>query len=280
MSQSNSPEKSPSRIALAVEYDGSCYSGWQKQNSPKLATVQAALESALSQVANESISTVCAGRTDTGVHASCQIVHFDAEIDRGNKAWTRGVNSLLPDSIRVIWSKPVDPEFHARFSATARRYVYVMYCDDVASALFAKRLSHIRQVLDIEAMSKAAQYLVGEQDFSTFRAAGCQSKTPMREVFEANVFARGKLCYLDIRANAFLQHMVRNICGALIPIGRGEQAPEWINDLLLARDRTQAGIAAVPDGLYLIQVDYPKAFSLPPTCRMPLLLDSGTDVFK
>ncbi len=277
MSQTNSPDKSPVRIALAVEYDGSRYCGWQKQNSPKLATVQATLESALSQVANESVSTVCAGRTDTGVHATCQVIHFDSEIDRGNRAWTRGVNSLLPDSIRVIWGKQVDSDFHARFSATARRYVYVIYCDNPASALFARRLSHVRQMLDTDAMNKAAQHLVGEQDFSTFRAAGCQSKTPMREVFEANVIAQGKLCYLDIRANAFLQHMVRNICGALISVGRGEEAPEWINELLLARERTKAGTAAVPDGLYLVQVDYPENFRLPPTCRMPLLLDSGAD---
>ena len=272
MSQTIQSEISPKRFALAIEYDGSCYSGWQKQQSPELSTVQSELEAALSQVADEDVSTICAGRTDTGVHATCQVIHFDSSIDRGSKAWTRGVNSLLPDSIRVIWSKQVDSEFHARFSATARRYVYIMHCGEPASAIFASRLTHVRHSLDINAMNEAAQHLLGEQDFSSFRAAGCQSKTPIREVFEVSVMAQGKLCYLDIRANAFLQHMVRNICGALIAIGKGEQDPDWTMQLLGARDRTKAGIAAAPDGLYLMQVDYPAGFGLPSTSRLPLLL--------
>lgn len=262
-----------SRIALAVEYDGSHYSGWQRQSSPELATVQSTLESALSQIANQTVSTVCAGRTDTGVHATCQIIHFDSNIDRGEKAWIQGVNSLLPSSVRVVWSKVVDGEFHARFSATGRRYLYVMHSSRSASALLAGKLCHIKQALDVNSMHKAAQFLLGEQDFSTFRAAGCQSKTPMREVFKASVSTDGEFCVLDIHANAFLQHMVRNISGALISIGKGEHGPEWIRELLELRDRTQAGVAAVPDGLYLMQVDYPPRYNLPTTSRVPLMLN-------
>ncbi len=272
MNKQNSTDTTPTRIALAVEYDGSAFCGWQRQQSPELPTVQAALEGALSQVADSPIKTTCAGRTDTGVHATCQVVHFDCAIDRGNKAWTRGVNSLLPAAIRVLWSKQVDPEFHARFAATARRYMYVIYCSESASALLAGKLCHVRQKLDVDAMHEAAQFLLGEQDFSAFRAAGCQSNSPNREVFATSVSRRGDLCLFDIRANAFLQHMVRNITGALISIGRGEQSPQWIGELLVGKDRTQAGVAAVPDGLYLMQVDYPEQFGLPNTSRLPLIL--------
>ena len=259
------------RIALAVEYDGSAFSGWQRQLSPELATVQSSLESALSQVANEPISTVCAGRTDAGVHASCQIVHFDAVIDRGAKAWTRGVNSLLPPSVRVIWSHNVSADFHARFSATARRYNYLMQLGNTASAIHAGKLTHVRTQLDSEAMHDAAQHLLGEQDFSAFRAAGCQSKTANREVFEASINSHGELLLLDIHANAFLQHMVRNIVGALLEVGKGRREPQWIRELLDGRDRTLAGASAPPDGLYLVQVDYPTSFALPQTRRIPLL---------
>lgn len=275
MNQSTTSDSPQFRFALAIEYDGACFSGWQRQQAPVVNTVQEVLESAISQVADQPISTTCAGRTDTGVHATCQVIHFESPIDRGEKAWTQGVNSLLPKSIRVVWSKPVDSEFHARFSATARRYVYLMHCAKSASAIMAGKLCHVRQELDVEAMHTAAQYLLGEQDFTAFRAAGCQSKTPMRNVLHANVMRRGELCILDIKANAFLQHMVRNITGALLAIGRGEQKAQWIEQLLQARDRTQAGITAVPDGLYLIQVDYPESFNLPGTCRLPLVLGSG-----
>lgn len=260
------------RIALALEYDGSDFSGWQRQLSPEIPTVQQALESALSQVADTEIKTICAGRTDSGVHATCQVVHFDSPVERNEKAWTRGVNSLLPESVRVIWSKSVGEEFHARFSATARRYVYLMLCSRAGSAIHAGKLTTVHHQLNLPAMQKAADHLVGEQDFTSFRAAGCQSKTPFREVLSARMTSRGEIVYLDIQANAFLQHMVRNIVGALLAVGRGEQAPEWIGELLAARDRTRAGIAAPPDGLYLMQVDYPATFALPQTSRMPLLI--------
>ena len=245
------------------------FHGWQRQQSPRLATVQGALESALSRVAARPIVTSCAGRTDAGVHATCQVVHFDCAIDRGNQAWTRGVNSLLPASIRVIWSQRVTAEFHARFSATARRYVYLMHCSATPSALLAGKVCPIRYPLAVTAMQEAAQYLLGEQDFSAFRAAGCQSRSPCRQVFEASVSQRGEWCVFDIRANGFLQHMVRNISGALIAIGKNEQSPQWLQQLLQGRDRTRAAAAAVPAGLYLIQVDYPAVFGLPASHRPP-----------
>lgn len=260
------------RLALAVEYDGSAFNGWQRQQSPDIPTVQAVLESAIGQVANEPVKTVCAGRTDSGVHATCQVIHFEAKIDRGEKAWTRGVNSLLPESVRVIWATAVTEDFHARFSATGRRYVYLMHQTRTASALHAGKLTPVFHALDVEAMNQGASCLLGEQDFSSFRAAGCQSRSPNREVFSAEIRTRGELCYLDIHANAFLQHMVRNIMGTLLEVGRREKPPQWVAELLAAKDRTQAGVAAAPDGLYLMQVDYPQEFALPETSRLPLIL--------
>ena len=263
------------RFALALEYNGLTFSGWQRQRSSELTTVQAELELALSSVADRPVTAVCAGRTDAGVHASCQIVHFDCEIDRGDKAWTLGINSLLPANIRVLWSKPVGQEFHARFSATARRYVYVIYSAKIGSALLVGQLCHLHHDLDVCRMQKAAEFLVGEQDFSAFRAAGCQSRSPFRNVFEASVYQSGAYCIFDIRANAFLQHMVRNISGALISIGKGDRDPEWIEELINTKDRTRAGVTAPPNGLYLMQVDYPPHFELPLTSRLPLLLGSS-----
>ena len=270
---STSPEAH--RFVLAIEYCGAHFCGWQRQKSRQLPSVQSALEQALSQVADRPVSVVCAGRTDAGVHATCQIVHFDCEIDRGDKAWTQGVNSLLPQSIRVLWSKTVEREFHARFSAEARRYVYVMYCASTAPALLASQLCHLPYELDVERMNQAAQFLVGEQDFSAFQASGCQSATPFRRVMEATVQRVGAFCVFDVRANAFLQHMVRNLSGTLISIGRGERKPEWVEELLRGRDRTLAGITAEPNGLYLMQVDYPNRFGLPETGRLPLILASS-----
>ncbi len=272
MTEQEPIKKGAHRFALAIEYDGSGFSGWQRQQTADMPTVQETLEQAISQVADSDITTVCAGRTDRGVHATCQVIHFDSPVDRGDKAWVRGVNSLLPDSVRVVWSAAVDEEFHARFSAIARRYVYIMLLDKIPSALFAGRLTTIHHQLDLLAMQKGAELLLGEQDFSSFRAAGCQSRSPMREVFSAKICSHGRLCFLDIRANAFLQHMVRNIVGALLTVGRCEQPPEWIGQVLDAKDRTQAGVAAPADGLYLMQVDYPAKFELPATSRLPLLL--------
>lgn len=260
------------RIAAAVEYDGSAFSGWQKQAAPEVPTVQSELEAALTRIADAPISLTCAGRTDAGVHATCQVVHFDTGVDRGIKAWTRGVNSLLSDRVRVLWAQPVDPEFHARFSARFRRYHYVLYRRQTASAILGGRVTHWRQELDIEAMNRASALLVGEQDFSSFRAAGCQSRSPNRNIMQARWFETGPFLVFDVQANAFLQHMVRNMVGALLEVGQGLKPPQWIGELLAAADRTQAGIAAPPDGLYLTAVGYDARWQLPGTCFAPVFL--------
>lgn len=257
------------RIVLGVEYDGSNYSGWQKQSSPLQATVQQAVEDALSKIADQDVKLICAGRTDSGVHATCQVIHFDCRIDRGSKAWVVGSNSLLPQSIRILWAKKVSDDFHARFSATARRYNFIFYQSDVASAIMAGRVSQLRSNLDLEAMNRAAQYLLGEQDFSAFRAAGCQSKTANRNVTRARLYRQGAFIVFDIQANAFLQHMVRNIMGSLLLVGRGEQPPQWIEELLASKDRTLAAATALPDGLYLVGVEYPAEFKVPMQFAIP-----------
>lgn len=263
------------RVALAVEYDGSAFSGWQKQSSPKLPTVQSTLETALGSVANQSVATTCAGRTDAGVHATCQVVHFDSAVDRGPKAWTQGVNSQMPGSVRVLWAQAVAPDFHARFSATGRRYRYVCYRRPTPSAILHGKVTTIRQSLNVTALNAASRLLLGEQDFSSFRAAGCQSRSPFREVTHAQWLEVGPFLVFQVEANAFLQHMVRNLVGSLLVVGAGEQPPEWIAELLAARDRTVAAKTAPPDGLYLAGVDYAADWQLPATaCDPPMLAGS------
>lgn len=260
------------RIALGVEYDGSRFSGWQKQATPNLPTVQGLLEPAISSVADHPISLICAGRTDTGVHATGQVVHFDCRIDRGELAWIRGVNSQLPASVRVTWARTVDVDFHARFSAQARRYLYLLYVNPVAPAIAAGLLTHITQSLDVAGMHAAGQYLLGEQDFSAFQAAGCQSATALRNVHWLRVHEHQRMIVVDIQANAFLQHMVRNIVGSLLEVGSGRQKPEWLRELLAGRDRTRAAMTAAPDGLYLVDVQYPSRFGLPRPALGPVFL--------
>ena len=260
------------RIALKLEYNGAAFSGWQKQLSPALATVQRDLEAALSKIANSNIEVVCAGRTDSGVHATSQVVHFDTPVDRGSKAWRDGVNSLVGDSIRVTDSLVVDNQFHARFSATFRRYNYIIHQRKTRSPFLASLASHRVKELDVDAMDEAAQYLLGEQDFSAFRAAGCQSKTAMREVFEASFGRFGDKIAFDIRANAFLQHMVRNIMGSLLVVGEGQQPPGWIEQLLKGKDRTKAAMTAAPEGLYLVEVGYPQPYSALGARVLPAIL--------
>lgn len=257
------------RIALGVEYDGSGFCGWQMQRHGTR-TVQDELEKALSIVADEPVRLVCAGRTDTGVHATGQVVHFDTRAERPEKAWILGVNAHLPDDVASLWARPVGEDFSARFSATARRYRYVILNRRARPALLHGKVCWRHETLDVAAMHQAAQVLVGEQDFSAFRSAACQAEHARRCVHFVTVQQQGEFVYVDIEANAFLHHMVRNIVGSLIMVGSGEQAADWIDTLLQGRDRTQAGPTAVADGLYLVQVGYPQDLGLPETLRLPV----------
>ena len=252
------------RIALGIEYDGRPYCGWQFQDhSP---SVQAVVEQALSNVAAHPVRVTCAGRTDTGVHAAEQVVHFDTEAIRDGKAWVMGTNTNLPKSVSVLWAQAVDETFHARFSAVRRRYRYVIFNRHVRPAVLAGRVAFNFRRLDESRMRAAARYLLGEHDFNAYRALACQAKSPVRTVYRLDVTRRDELILIDIEANAFLHHMVRNIAGVLMTIGAGEQEPEWAKKVLDGRDRSLGGITAPPDGLYLMEVVYPEAFALP---RLP-----------
>jgi tRNA pseudouridine38-40 synthase len=251
------------RVALALEYQGSAYRGWQSQAKPRVATVQDALQAAISSIAAAPVTVICAGRTDAGVHATHQLVHFDAPVARSLKAWVAGVNAKLPTDIAVQWAKCVPSDFHARFSATARRYRYIILNQARRSAHLAGGLTLIDQPLDADLMHQEAQVLLGEQDFSAFRASSCQSKTAMRNLHFVNVSRHGRYVVLDIGGNAFLHHMVRNIAGVLIAVGSGQMPAGWTQQVLASRDRNQGGVTAKPDGLYLVDVIYPIAFNLP-----------------
>ncbi len=249
------------RIAAGIEYDGTAYNGWQRQRTG--VGVQQRIEEAVTAVADESVDVVCAGRTDTGVHASGQVGHFDTTAKRSNRGWLLGINSNLPDDINVTWVRPVAEGFHARFSATARSYRYVILNRLVRSALARKRAWWVYEKLDADRMHEAAQALLGEHDFSAFRAAGCQSRKPVREITSIKVSREGDWITLEVTANAFLQHMVRNITGTLVAIGCGDLEVSAIVDILASRDRTEGGVAAPPHGLTLVSVDYPNEFGLP-----------------
>ncbi|MDR2212720.1 MAG: tRNA pseudouridine(38-40) synthase TruA [Pseudomonadales bacterium] len=251
------------RIALCVEYNGAAFRGWQAQVHQHYPTVQEALESVLAGIAAHPLRVNCAGRTDAGVHATWQIVHFDTPAQRPLKAWVRGANSRLPPQVAVRWAQEVDAEFHARFSALSRRYRYVIHNQSARAARLAELVASHGAPLDAERMHEAGQYLLGENDFSAFRGASCQSRTPMRRVMELTVKSYGGYICLDIEANAFLLHMVRNIVGALLWIGDGRRDPSWMKTLLDSRDRTQAAPTAPPQGLTLIAVRYPAHFGLP-----------------
>ncbi len=258
------------RIALGIEYDGAQHYGWQRQR--EVPSVQEHLEKALSTVANTPIEVQCAGRTDAGVHATGQVVHFDCDAVRPLKAWTMGVNANLPSSVAVKWCVHVSDDFIARFSATGRRYRYVIYNHKMRPAILEQGITHIHRPLNEHLMHEAAQALLGEQDFSAFRAALCQSKTPFRNVTNVTVSRHGAFVVVDISANAFLHHMVRNIVGSLVEIGSGHQPVDWIATLLAGRDRTLSAATAKPNGLYLVKVDYPDAFGLPEQPLGPLFL--------
>lgn len=249
------------RIALGIEYDGSAYNGWQSQ--PHGNTVQDNLQRALSEVAASAVSVVCAGRTDTGVHALAQVVHFDTNSHRPEHAWVRGTNSFLPAAVAVRWARPVPEGFHARFSAFARRYRYVLYNSSVRSALDARRVGWFHAPLALDAMKEAAAFLLGEQDFSSFRSAECQAKSPVKTLHSVSVCRQGDYFYFDFRASAFLHHMVRNMVGSLVYVGKGKYPPEWIGELLAARNRTRAAPTFSPAGLYLAGVHYEPHWRLP-----------------
>jgi tRNA pseudouridine38-40 synthase len=248
------------RIVLGVEYDGSGFSGWQWQ--PDRPSVQGELEKALSKVANHPVTVICAGRTDTGVHALEQVVHFDVHVVRELHAWLLGGNSYLPDEIRITWVKQAVSDFHARYSAVARLYRYVILNRPVKSALLGKQTTWCYHSLDAEVMNKAAQHLVGSHDFSSFRAQGCQSKSPVRIVHFVDVYRDGDKVIIEICANAFLHHMVRNIAGVLMDIGLGKQSVDWTLELLAAKKRAVGGVTAPPYGLYLESVYYPDCYGI------------------
>lgn len=257
------------RIALGVEYKGSDFHGFQVQpNGVK--TVQQALEYALSIVADESVTLVCAGRTDAGVHATNQVIHFDTLAKRPSKAWVKGTRPHLPDSVSVRWAQDVVPQFHARFSARHRTYRYLLADSKTSSALLYDQVTWSSRPLDIELMRQGAAYLLGEHDFTSFRATQCQAKSPVRTIDYLHLARRGDLIVMEIKANAFLHHMVRNIVGVLMAVGAGDKPPSWVGEVLSARSRSAGGVTAKPYGLYLVAVDYPHTFNLPSLLPGPL----------
>jgi tRNA pseudouridine38-40 synthase len=244
------------RVALGIAYDGRPWQGWQKQ--PNGQTVQDALERALAAFATVPVQTYCAGRTDTAVHALGQVVHFDCDVNRSEESWVRGVNAHLPESISVQWAQYVDDTFHARFSATARSYTYVLLNSPVRQPLWAGRAGWVFQSLDVPAMTQSAQALLGQHDFSSFRSSQCQAKSPVRTISDLSVVQQGCLLFVSLRGNAFLHHMVRNIIGALVQIGQGREPVEYMAELLAVKDRTKGAPTFSPDGLYLTEVSYPQ----------------------
>ncbi len=249
------------RIALGLQYDGTAYRGFQAQAG--LSTVQSTLEAALSIVANEPITVFCAGRTDAGVHATGQVVHFDTRAERPDHSWWQGANAHLPSDIAVQWAKQVPEDFHARYKATSRRYRYVIANTRARPALMARFATWFNRPLDERKMHEAAQTLLGTHDFSAFRAAECQAKNPVKTLEFANVTRQGDYVILDIKSDAFLHHMVRNIVGTLLPIGIGDEDPSFMREALVSKDRTRAGMTAKPCGLSLIEINYPHYFNLP-----------------
>ncbi len=249
------------RIVLGVEYDGSPFFGWQSQADGH--TVQDALQTALSGIAGEPIAIIAAGRTDTGVHALEQVVHFDTGVERPLSAWVRGVNALLPKSIAVLWAHPVPEEFHARFSAHARSYRYLLINRPVRSAVQHGKAGWYHVPLDVEKMREAAQYLLGEHDFSAFRSSECQAKSPVKNLTHLGIHQQGDTIVFDLTAGAFLHHMVRNIVGCLVYVGKGKHPPQWVKEVLENRNRNMAAPTFAPDGLYLRRIKYEMKWGLP-----------------
>lgn len=250
------------RVALVLEYDGAAYHGWQLQKSG-VPSVEEALTRAVSKVADEPVELVCAGRTDAGVHGAYQVVHFDTRAVRNLRSWVMGINTALPSGIVVHWAGNAPDPFHARFSAVYRRYRYVIFNGPVRPALLASQLSWIFRPLDEKLMQEAARQLEGEHDFSAFRAAGCQSRSPWRFVEFVRVHRWDDFVVIDVQANAFLHHMVRNFAGALMAVGQGKYPPQWLGEVLLGGDRRLAGVTAPAGGLYMVDVGYPEQFGIP-----------------
>ena len=259
------------KIAIGVEYNGTAYHGWQRQSSAT--SVQQCVETALSRVADSPITIACAGRTDSGVHATGQVAHFETAQSRSIKAWTMGTNRYLPHDIRVHWAQPVPDCFHARFTATARRYRYIIFNRPHHSAILSQGLDHCQRPLDVAAMREAAQYFIGEQDFGAIQAAACQSEHSVRNIHFLRVDKLLDYVVIDIQANAFLLHMVRNIVGLLKHIGLGLAEPSWAQEVLASRDRCKAPATAAARGLYLVRVAYPSRYDLPRHEVGPLFLD-------
>ena len=249
------------RIALGLEYCGTPFRGWQSQAGGK--TVQDALEAAIARIAGQPVGTLCAGRTDAGVHATQQVVHFDAPVERPVSAWVRGVNSHLPDGVAVRWAQPVSDEFHARFTAHGRRYRYLLLNRPQRPGLWQGRVGWFHGELDLAAMQAACGRLPGEHDFSAFRAADCQAKSPVKLMTDASVRQSGALFVFDFAASAFLHHMVRNLVGTLVYIGKGAQSPDWIDALLQMKDRKLAAPTFSPDGLYFRGPVYAPQWEIP-----------------
>ncbi len=258
------------RIALSLEYDGAGFCGWQSQING--CGVQDCLEKALQKLADHELRVSAAGRTDTGVHALCQVVHFDTTKARPMSAWARGVNANLPKNLRVLWARQVDDSFHARFEAEQRSYQYLLVNQPVSPAIMLGKVGWFHLPLDVNAMQEAANYLIGEHDFSAFRAAECQAKSPIKQLHRAEVRRAGNSIVFDFCANAFLHHQVRNMVGALVYVGKGKYKPEYLMQLLESRDRKQSPPTFSPDGLYLTGVKYDAKWGLPETQRSLTLL--------
>ncbi len=257
------------RFALGLEYDGSAFCGWQTQ--PGGCGVQDHLQAALSQLADTPVEVTAAGRTDAGVHASAQVVHFDTEAVREPVSWVRGTNANLPPAVRVVWSSEVAPDFHARYSARARTYRYLLVNAPVAPALLHARAGWYHRPLDVAKMVEAARCLPGTHDFSAFRDAQCQARSPVRDMASVGIARRGDLIVFTFTANAFLHHMIRNLVGSLVYVGAGKHEPGWIASLMEERDRRHAAPTFAPDGLYLCAIAYDPSFPLPDFPRHPLL---------
>jgi tRNA pseudouridine38-40 synthase len=249
------------RIAIGLSFNGSQYHGWQRQQT--VISIQESVENAIGFVADHPVDVICAGRTDRGVHALGQVAHFDTHVIRSGSAWILGANSNLPPDIRIRWVKPINENFHARFSAIARRYRYIINNQSVNSALLYNQVTWHRRPLNESLMQKAAEYLLGEHDFTSYRAVECQAQSPVRKIEFLKVKRTGDFIFIDVKANGFLHHMVRNITGVLMQVGEEKQKPIWAQEVLHAHCRTKAGVTASPCGLYFMEAYYPESFSLP-----------------